>query len=1486
MEYTGQVIRGYEIKAHLGAGGFGAVYRAFQPVVGREVAIKVILPAYANQPEFIRKFESEAQLAARLEHPHIVPLYDYWREPDGAYLVMRYLRGGNLRAELKNGPWDSLRVSHMLDQIASALDAAHRYGVVHRDVKPDNILLDEEGNSYLADFGIAKLLKPIASAQDDDNMLTGSLGYISPEQTTGAEITSRSDIYSLGVVVFEMLAGEHPFSEYSPSMQMIKHMTEPLPSILTLLPNLPAALDDVIQRATAKDPEWRFIDAASFARAFREAFSGPGEIAAYAGFGAAVMPAPLELVNPYKGLHPFEESDANDFFGREALAHRLLDRLERPTTKTIVSGTSESPYRFLAVIGPSGSGKSSVVKAGLLPFIRRGMIVGSDQWLVAEMVPGADPFREIESALLRVAARPVENLLQRLKTESGVLAQILPALLPDSSDLVLVIDQFEEIFTQLANEAERAQFLDVLYSAVTARFSRIRLIITLRADFYDRPLMYAGFGSLVQQCTEVVLPLSPGELEQAIIGPAERVGVSFERGLPAEIASQVREQPGALPLLQYALTELFERREGTQLTRAAFQQLGGVTGALARRAEEIYRSLKNDERAAAELVFPRLVTLGEGTEDTRRRVLLNEIEPLSPLVGRVVELYGRMRLLSFDRDPVSRAPTVEVAHEALIREWATLREWLNQNREGLRIQRHITQVALEWVNDNRAADDLYRGARLVQAREWLQTHPDAFNPLEKEFLAESLEQALREESDREAQHQRELESARRLADAEKARAEEQAQATLRLQRRGRWLAIALLIAVLMMAAAAGLGVVASRARDAAQANFTNSEKLRLAAQANSLLLAGTNIEAAPLLGIQSLKLGYSPEADAVLQRAMTFPFPARKLKHEFSIFALDYSPDGKWIATAASDDNAYLWDASTGELVRTFSGHTDVVQGLAFSPDGRFLATCGSDLTIRIWDAATGETVKVLEGHTEQIWTVVFSPDGQRLLSSSYDQTVRIWDFASGEQVGQVDLPETTSGAVFSPDGRYILAACDCNSAILYDAETFEQVREYGGHKLPVVVVAFSHDGRYLATGSNDKTARVYDVASGEEINRFVGHMEGVYDVAFSPDDHSLLTAGYDRQSILWDIDSGSLTRRFSGHEGSLYSAEFSPDGLWVATASFDQHVFIWPSGLGPDPRRLDHNSAALAVAISGDGKLVLTGDTKGLGHVWESATGRELQPLIGHAFDIDSVAFSSDAKLAATTGSDGTIIVWDTATGEQVQVLGSGEYAQWVVRFSPDGRHLLAGGDDYTATLWDIQTGEKVHEFVTEGAIYALAFSSDGKLAFSGNDAHFIQAWDTATGQEVSRIDASSSIFALALTPDNRYAISAGKTLGLYELATGKLVREYAGHSGSIFSMAVSPDGQSILSGGEDGTARLWDLETGEPVRVFSGQQGIVYGVVFTPDGKQAWIASADNSVMLWDVAVRGLTAHACSRLTRDLTPDERAKYNIQGAAPSCPAK
>ncbi|MBU1747575.1 MAG: hypothetical protein KKA73_07795, partial [Chloroflexi bacterium] len=437
-----------------------------------------------------------------------------------------------------------------------------------------------------------------------------------------------------------------------------------------------------------------------------------------------------EPANPYKGLSPFLETDAPDFFGREALLARLLERLGGEPEP----GTEAWTAHFLTVVGPSGSGKSSVVRAGLVPALRRAAQWSAERWHIATMFPGADPQAALDAALDEALPSlphpsPASEGGARARVWGGDLADRLP----EHDRLLLVIDQAEELFTLTQDADVRARFVANLLAAAQAPHSPLYVVVTLRADYFAQPLQSPDWGRLFTRRVEFTLPLSPEELHRAIVEPARRAGVNVEPGLVDDLVADASGASGALPLLQYALTELFERREGNTMTLAAYRDIGGLTGALVGRVDALYAGLTPLEQAAARHLFLRLVVLDEEGGVARRRVPRAEILSLAgqPWRGEissadaqrqaletVLDLFGRHRLLTFDQDPAIGAPTVEIAHEALIAAWDCLGDWIRASREDLRLRRRLRALTQEWEQSGRDPSFLARGRQLDQFADW------------------------------------------------------------------------------------------------------------------------------------------------------------------------------------------------------------------------------------------------------------------------------------------------------------------------------------------------------------------------------------------------------------------------------------------------------------------------------------------------------------------------------------------------------------------------------------------------------------------------------------------------------------------------------------------------------------------------------------------------------------------------------------------------
>lgn len=703
--------RGYQLGEVLGRGAFSVVHRATQPGVGRAVAVKIIRAEVADRPSFVQRFEREAQLAAAVEHPHVVPLYDFWREPGAAYLVMRWMRGGNLAQVLrKRGPVSRDELSRILEEVGGALHAAHRIGVLHRDVRPANLLRDEDGATYLADFGIA-----VGSTSDFD---VRPIHYAAPEVQRGEAFAVAADVHSLGVTAFELLTGRLPLSDSADRTELVRRqLSEPVPSVRATRSDLPAPVDDALARATSKVADDRYSSVPEFVD---DMLAAPGSADAHVAANRSDSPAP----NPYVGLNAFTEVDAGRFHGREKLVGELADALERDP--------------LIVVVGPSGSGKSSVVRAGLIPALRRGAMPGSESWFVTTMVPGPDPIAALETALVRVAVNPPASLRDQLPEDGGLLRSVRRVLPDDESTVLVVIDQFEELFTLVDSDELRARFLAELADAIQAPGSPLRVVATLRADHYDAPLRDPALAQLVTDGTVTVRPMRTDELEAAIVEPARQVGVEVDRAVVAELISGVSNRPAALPLLQFALTELYERRVAGVMLLETYQALGGLSGALAARADRIIERGDARDEELTRRIFSRLIAFSDNADgEARRRAPIAEFGD-DERTAWLIDEFVSARLLVVDRDEMTREPTVEVAHEALLRDWPRLTSWIDEDRTDLRVRRIITTAASEWVDADGDEGMVARGGRLDLVTDLRDRRDDLLNETERAWIDESV----------------------------------------------------------------------------------------------------------------------------------------------------------------------------------------------------------------------------------------------------------------------------------------------------------------------------------------------------------------------------------------------------------------------------------------------------------------------------------------------------------------------------------------------------------------------------------------------------------------------------------------------------------------------------------------------------------------------------------------------------------------------------
>ena len=1195
----------------------------------------------------------------------------------------------------------------------------------------------------------------------------------------------------------------------------------------------------------------------------------------------ADLPSPGD--NPYKGLDAFQQTDADLFFGREDFTAHLLERLHN----------ASSP-RFLAMVGPSGSGKSSVVHAGLIPALRQNRVPGAARWAITTMFPRVNPLYELELALRSVAVTNQADILDVLQRDAYGLARAARLILPEDQPLLLIIDQFEELFTLVQDSSLAGFFMDLLHAAVTDPHSSVRVLITLRADLLDRPLMVPDFGGLVQNHTVMIVPLTPAELERAITLPAKQAHVTIDPGLVARLVAEANDQPGALPLLEFALTELYDQRVGRTITMNAYEEIGGLRRALAAHAERVYAELDAGQREATRQLFLRLITLGEGTEDLRRRVSAQELAALqeqTKTLHYVTHFLAANRLLTLDIDPTSRKPTAEVAHEALIREWGRLRDWLDESRNDVRMQRLLATAVVEWQHHDHDESYLMRGSKLAQFEGWRAGTDLALTTEESRFLDASNAEHERRVAAEQHRQQRELDMQRRAAN------------------RLRYIAVSL---VMFLVVATGLALYALGQQQEAQTNQRNAQTSEAIAEANAATAERSEAEAQSLLWANAAQDAFqNQEYDLALALALASasiedpPLVARDALagaahhatrtrtfsgHADRVNSVVYSPDGQTALSGSDDTTLILWDVSSGQPQRSFIGHTATVNSVAFSPDGTLALSGSADNTLILWDVAGGQALRTFTGHTDVVNGVAFSPDGALALSGSNDNTLILWDVSSGTALHTLSGHyKDVNSVAFSPDGTTALSGSADQTLILWDVASGQSIRRFirQGLQGTVYSVAFSPDGTLALSGAGNTNLFLWDVGTGQPTHTLSGHTGWVYGVAFSPDGRTALSGSDDGTLILWDVANGQARRTFSGRTDWIYGVAYSPDGTTALTGSENGTLTLWDIDNEEAVRTFSgHTDWVNSVVHSPDGTLALSGSRDKTLVLWDMSSSQPIRTFSGHTGLVNSVAFSPDGTMALSGSGDTTLILWDVGSGQPLRTFT--DHTDWVssVAFSPDGALALSGARDASLILWDVDSGQLLHSLSGhQGDVLSVVFSPDGQTAVSGSRDDTLILWDVDSGQPLRTFSGhQADVLSVVFSTDGSLALSGSRddTLILWDVASGQPRQTFTGHQDDVESVALSPDSTLAVSGSRDDTLVLWDVASGQPLRTFSGHQGNVQSVTFGPDGTTILSASADHTLKLWHVQTPDeLVAWVYQNLeVRELTCQERAIHRFE---PGC---
>jgi WD40 repeat protein len=1091
---------------------------------------------------------------------------------------------------------------------------------------------------------------------------------------------------------------------------------------------------------------------------------------------AGTISAALE--NPYPGLRAFEEEDCHRFFGRDQQVDELLERLSRS--------------RFVAVVGLSGSGKSSLVKAGLIPALRGGYVARSkSRWRIATCRPGDNAISSLAEAL-----REKAGLESSLETSSHGLVRAASQLGSDES-LLVVVDQFEELFRyreklRTEDEASRqraalaaehaADFVRLLLTAAGNEEVSVYVVLTMRSDYLGDCAQFRDLPEALNGGQYLVPRMTREQRREAIEGPLSRE-TRISPGLVQQLLNVAGDEPNQLPVLQHALMRMWELhdRAAGEITTDDYKRSGGFEDALNRHAHESYLSLGSDHRKKlAQWIFKRLTQKGKSERETRDPATLNslwavcggETDEARREVADVVDHFRQApaTFLTCKEEKLAPGSIIDITHESLIEKWNDLKTWVEQEAASAKTFLGLFEDARQW---RRGRKEPLGGLELADAEWWERKHNP--NPAWALDYADGDAQALTLVQDY-------LKASRK----KESRKERRRQQIL-------WGAIGAALVFLALA------LLAWFYKDRAERSSTLASARQLAANAELLYSSTLDLQLPGLLATESMRRAPLVENDASLRKVLELlPRQVSRMEVSKPVRKVVFSPDGRWIATASEDNTARVWEAATGkELARL--KHDNIVTSVVFSPDGRWIATASEDNTARVWDTATGKELTRLK-HDSYVNSVVFSPDGRWVATASYD-TARVWDAATGKELAHLKHDDLVSSVVFSPDGRWI------------------------------------------ATASNDNTARVWEASTGKELVR-LKHGDFIYSVVFSPDGRWVATASIDNTARVWEASTGKEIARIQ-HASWVNSVVFSPDGRWVATGSDDHTARVWEASTGKEIARLQHDGPVNSVVFSPDGRSVATASNDNTARVWEAATGKELAHL-QHASWVNSVVFSPDGRWVATASRDNTARIWEASTGKEIARLQHSDIIYSVV-FSPDGLWVATASRDHTARIWETATGKEIAHVKHDDSVHSVVFSPDGRRVATASEDNTARVWEAATGKELAHLEHGDFIYSVVFSPDGRWvAIASGdSTVRIWEATTGK-ERAHLKHGHFAYSVVFSPDGRWIATGSDDHTARVWEAATGKELAHVKHDSS-VHSVIFSPDGR--WVASGsqDGLVRVW---------------------------------------
>jgi len=1410
----GTMVDHFRVLRFLAEGGMGEIYLARDTKLGRRVALKVVTPELLGSEQARARFMSEARITARFNHPHIVAIHAVGEHQGAPYVALEYLEGQNLRERMDERHLSLQEALRIALAVAEGVAEAHAHGILHRDLKPENVAIPGDGRVRVLDFGLAKADMHLDAAPDSaidgrpresSQALKGTPSYMAPEQWANYEIGAPADVWAIGVLLFEMCAGRLPYTQMR-WMDLANAVcgAQPAPR-LGAVAGTSAEVSDLCARCLEKLPDRR-PNAAEVAEGLRRLLS----------------PSPHDLgeQNPFRGLMPFTEEHAALFFGREVEIGSFVERLRlRPV---------------LPVVGPSGAGKTSFVRAGVIPRLHE-----QGRWLVVQLRPGSRPFATLAARLLDGgrgsasldavlssgeiavaghAENEVERMAEQLAAQPTQLSLALRALAEERrSSVLLFVDQLEELFTLCEDESIRAAFMEAVCGAADDPFEPMRVVFTVRDDFLGRIATGPAVSEALRDVT-VLHSLAADALERMLTQPVAHVGYRYEDAdLPREMAKAVGGEPAGLPLLQFAAHRLWEQRDRERklLLRQAYVDMGGVEGALATHADGVIEGFSASEIAMARELLLRLVT------PERTRKVMSRADALQGLGVEGARVLARLvdaRLLAVRRarDEPEAKSKLELAHESLTLRWGSLSRWIDESREDLAFLAEIGGAAELWERHGRKPDALWQGDALREARRSLERCSTEAPELVKRFVAEA--------------HQREV----------------------RKTRRTRILvgsAISVLAAVSLLLALQ-TSLLSERTREAVEQRSRAQEQRAeaLLEGAKAALRQGNTLEARAKLRsafevedsaaaralwwqlerdplLWKMELGVAVRGVAISPRDGTLAVASddgtlrliephtrrtRPLRaHGDQIMSVDISDDDNFIVSGGLDGKVLLWNAANEP--RALTSNMGSVMSVAFAKGGSLVAAAGREGQLRIWDTKSGNSVRVLRAPTV-LRRITFSPDGRLVASAGADGLVRVWRIEDGAQVEAL-MPEQESLQVarFTPDGKRLATGGLSGDIKWWRVRDWKLERTIKGHTDDIFDVCFSPDGERMASTSYDGSVRVWD-AQGRVLRVLTGHESVVYACSFGDHGNTLVTTSFDETVRYWSMERLRSERATRGHGARVHGVSFSPDAKTVASAGVDGSIRLWQLDTGEDIRAFEgHRGEVWTVDFDNGGSLASGGSDESV-RIWDIATGRARRVLIGHGHDINDVAFSPDGRMLASGAFDTAVRLWQVETGAELAVLHGHASSVFRVAFDPSGRTLASGGSDNTIRLWSIPKGTEKR--VLEGhedRVRDVSYDASGTRLASASDDKTVRVWDLKDGESTT-VARGARWMSVSFHPDGDWlAIGGADGLAqLLHLPSGRR-QPLLGHHGAVNTIRFSRDGALVASASSDGTVRVWEA-SGRP--------------------------------------------------------------------------